>query len=126
MTGKKDKKKTADALDILHRRHYKGRPERLAALEHERLNAEIAHALYRLRTSAGMTQKELAEKIGTRASAISRLENADYGGHSLAVLNKIAAVFKGRLTLSIIPAQSSRSYLMSPSGEKISKEHVLA
>lgn len=69
-----------------------------------------------------MTQAELAEKIGTKASAISRLENADYNGHSLSMLVKIVAVFMGKLSMSIVPATPNRTYLRAPNGQKIAKE----
>ena len=36
------RKATSDALEIIHRRYYEGRPERLAALEEARANDLIA------------------------------------------------------------------------------------
>ena len=46
--------------------------------------------MYDLRAEAGLTQKQLAERIGTRQSVISRIEDADYDGHSLDTLERIA------------------------------------
>ncbi len=69
---------TSDALEILRRRYYEGRPERLAALEQERANADIAREIFALREKAGLTQKELAGLVGTTPSVICRLEDADY------------------------------------------------
>lgn len=60
------------------------------AVEQESFNADIAQKVYGLRTAAGLTQKQLAQKIGTHQSVISRLEDADYTGHSLALLRRIA------------------------------------
>lgn len=85
------KKKTSDALDIIHRRHYAGRPDRLANLEEERQNAAIARKLHALRTTAKLTQRELADRVGTTTSVISRLEDAEYEGHSLTMLRRVAA-----------------------------------
>ena len=51
----------------------------------------MAGLVHDLRTQAGLTQKELAARIGTTPSVISRLEDADYGGHSLSMLRRIAA-----------------------------------
>ena len=79
------RKPTTDAVEILHRRYYEGHPERLATLEEERANAEIARKIYTLRTKAGLTQRQLAKRVGTSASAICRLEDGDYEGHSLVV-----------------------------------------
>ena len=47
--------------------------------------------LYALRSRAGFTQEQLAERVGTTTSVISRLENADYEGHSLSMLRRVAA-----------------------------------
>ena len=71
-------KKTADAVEILHRRYINGDKKREAELEEERLHARVARQIYDLRCGAGLSQKELAEKLGTTQSVISRLEDADY------------------------------------------------
>jgi DNA-binding XRE family transcriptional regulator len=101
----KRRKPTTDAVEILHRRYYEGRPERLAALEEERANAEIARKIYALRTKAGLTQRQLAKLVGTSASAICRLEDADYEGHSLAMLRRIAAALDKRVEIRFLPAK---------------------
>jgi DNA-binding XRE family transcriptional regulator len=101
----KKRKPTTDAVEILHRRYYEGRPERLAALEEERANAEIAHKIYALRTKAGLTQRQLAKLVGTSASAICRLKDADYEGHSLAMLRRIAAALDKRVEIRFLPAK---------------------
>jgi DNA-binding XRE family transcriptional regulator len=101
----KQRKPTTDAVEILHRRYYEGRPQRLSALEEERANAEIARKIYALRTKAGLTQRQLAKLVGTSASAICRLEDADYEGHSLAMLRRIAAALDKRVEIRFLPAK---------------------
>ena len=101
----KTRKPTIDAVEILQRRYYEGRPERLAALEEERANADIARKIYRLRTKAGLTQRQLAKLVGTSASAICRLEDADYAGHSLAMLRRIAAALDKRVEIRFLAAK---------------------
>ena len=101
----KKPKPTTDAVEILHRRYYEGRPERLAALEEARANAEIARKISTLRTQAGLTQRQLAKLVGTSASAICRLEDADYEGHSLAMLRRIAAALDKRVEIRFLPAK---------------------
>ena len=96
MTGKE---KTSDAVQILRNRYVKDDPERKASVEAERVNAQVARMIYDLRNDAGLTQKELAELVGTTQSAISRLEDADYEGHSLSMLNRIAEALKQRMTV---------------------------
>ena len=43
------------------------------------------------------------EFVGTTASVISRLEDADYEGHSLAMLNRIAAALNKRVKIEFVP-----------------------
>jgi transcriptional regulator with XRE-family HTH domain len=93
---------TTDAVEIVHRRLYEGKPQRLKGLEEARANDEIARKIFGLRTKAGLTQAQLGKLIGTTASVICRLEDADYEGHSLAMLRRIAAALiksKGRDSL---------------------------
>ncbi|HEY3267121.1 MAG TPA: helix-turn-helix transcriptional regulator [Armatimonadota bacterium] len=79
------------ASRILRKRLLAGRPERAADIECERVNADVAQMVYDIRKEAGLTQRALAKKVGTTASVISRLEDADYTGHSLNMLQRIAA-----------------------------------
>jgi ribosome-binding protein aMBF1 (putative translation factor) len=96
MAGKRGIR-TTDAVEILRRRFVDGDSEAEALLEEVRSEAEIARTIHRLRTQAGLTQRELAERVGTTASVISRLEDADYAGHSLAMLRRIAAALGRRV-----------------------------
>lgn len=75
------------------------------AYEQEALNAEIARRIFDLRTKAGLSQRELAERIGTSASAICRLEDADYQGHSLFLLKRIAQALDTRIEIHFVPAK---------------------
>ncbi|HET6384870.1 MAG TPA: helix-turn-helix transcriptional regulator [Armatimonadota bacterium] len=81
---------TTSASEIMRRQYVKGNPEREARIEAHRRNYEIADDIYRMRTEAGLTQQQLAELVGTSASAICRMEDANYEGHSLAMLHRIA------------------------------------
>ena len=103
----KKRKHTADAVAILHRRYFEGKPERLAELEEERANAEVARKLYALRREAGLSQRELAKLVGTTASVICRLEDADYEGHSLAMLRRIAAALRRRVEIRFVSERSA-------------------
>ena len=97
------KKPTTDAVEIIHRRHFAGRPHRLAELEEARASAEVARRIYDLREQAGLTQSQLAKAVGTTTSAISRLEDADYEGHSLSMLRRIAAALDKRVEIRFVP-----------------------
>ncbi len=101
------KRPTTDALEILHRRFYEGRPERIEALEEARANDDIARKIGELRTKAKLTQRELAKLIGTAPSVISRLEDAEYQGHSMAMLRRVAAALDKRVEIRFVPARKS-------------------
>src|SRR5262249_29867333 len=88
---------TTDAAAILDHRYFDGKPDMQALLERERENAEVAQKVYDLRIAAGLTQRELARRVGTTPSVISRLEDADYNGHSLTMLRRIAAAVGKRV-----------------------------
>jgi transcriptional regulator with XRE-family HTH domain len=88
-------------MEILRRRYVDGDAERLASLEEERLHARVARRIYDLRTRAGLTQAELAARVDTTQSAISRLEDADYEGHSLSMLRRIAEALGTRMNVNL-------------------------
>ena len=93
------KDKTQDAVSLLHGRYVKDDPERKAALQEERVNAEVARLIHDLRTAAGLSQQQLADLIDTTQSVISRLEDADYEGRSLSMLERIATALNQKLTV---------------------------
>lgn len=90
----KNNEKTTNGINILHRRYIGDNVERQESLESERVHAHVARTIYDLRKEAGLTQKELAKLIGTTQSVISRLEDADYEGHSVSMLSRIAHALK--------------------------------
>jgi predicted transcriptional regulator len=56
----------------------------------QRVNNQDARLIVQVRTEAGLTQKQLADLIHTSQPAIARLEDAEYDGQSLSMLQKIA------------------------------------
>jgi ribosome-binding protein aMBF1 (putative translation factor) len=100
---------TGDTIEIMHRRYYEGKPGRIAALEEARADDEVARKIYQLRTQAGLSQRELAKLVGTTASVICRLEDADYEGHSLPMLRRIAAALDRRVEIRFIPLRRKSS-----------------
>ncbi len=99
----KTRKVTYDAVEILHRRYFENKPKMLKLLEAERVKADIAHKIYNARIQAGLSQRDLAHLVGTTASVICRLEDADYQGHSIAMLRRIAAALSQRLEIKFVP-----------------------
>ena len=100
---------TSDAIETMHRRYYEGRPERVEALEEARADDEVARKILQLRTNAGLSQRELAQLVGTTASVICRLEDADYEGHSLPLLRRIAAALHRRVEIRFMPLRHKPS-----------------
>ncbi|HEX7878350.1 MAG TPA: helix-turn-helix transcriptional regulator [Candidatus Eisenbacteria bacterium] len=69
----------------------------------------MARAIFDLRSGAGLTQAALAKRIGTSPSVISRLEDADYSGHSLALLRRIAEALDRQLEVQFVPRRRPRT-----------------
>ena len=67
----------------------------------------MAQLIYAARTKAGLPQAQLAERIGTKQSVISRLEGADYEGHSLNGLHRIASALGLRLEIGFISSSKA-------------------
>ena len=81
--------KTSNALNILRRR-YGNDPELQKLVEEERAAASMSRAIYDARKRAGVSQQELARRINSSQSAIARLEDGDYDGHTVAILGRVA------------------------------------
>jgi ribosome-binding protein aMBF1 (putative translation factor) len=99
------RKPTSSALELLDR--LVGNDSQLRAMiAEERVNTQVAREIHELRTSRGLSQKELAELVGTRQSAIARLEDADYEGHSLRMLRRIADALNAHLSVHLVPDEA--------------------
>ncbi len=68
---------------------------------------EFITGFHELRAAAALTQTRLARLIGTTASVICRLEDADYEGHSLVMLRRIAAALNQRVEIRFVPIRRS-------------------
>lgn len=106
---KKESKPTDDAVEILHKRLVKNDPEKIAELDKIRADNDVARKIYNLRTKEGLSQRAFAKRVGTTASVICRLEDSDYEGHSLAMLNRIAAALDKRVEIRFVPIKKSRT-----------------
>src|SRR5262252_5657130 len=89
MTQKHPRKRTSSARRILRRIAGKD-PKVLDAIAEQKLNVRVAEMLLKAREAAQLTQAQVARLVGTTQSVISRLEDADYEGHSLTMLQRIA------------------------------------
>lgn len=80
--------------EILKKRKVKTAYEALAP------EFEIMAALIKRRLEKGFTQKELAKRVGTKQSAIARLESGTYNP-SLDFLKKVTHALDARLRITV-------------------------
>jgi ribosome-binding protein aMBF1 (putative translation factor) len=74
----------------------------LARMEKKALNQRIAVLVQTARLRAGLTQVELAERARTRQPVIARFEDPHYEGHSLSMLQRIAAALDLKVEVRLI------------------------
>ncbi len=97
------------ALQFAYDRYVGQDPELAAAFEEELAAADVASQIYKLRTRARLSQRQLAAKVGTTASVICRLEDSDYEGHSLSLLRRIAAALGRHVKIVLVPPARRRA-----------------
>jgi len=69
------------------------------------VNAMVAKLIYEARAQAGLTQRQLADLVGTKQPVNARLEDSGYEGHSLTMLQRIAKALGRRLEIRLGPAR---------------------
>lgn len=77
------------------------------------LAARLAAQIRRLREDRGWTQKELAERAGTKQSAISKLEDPGYGRYSLSLLFQLAKAFDIALDVGFVAFSAAAAKAVS-------------
>ncbi|MEH1810198.1 helix-turn-helix transcriptional regulator [Nostoc sp.] len=97
-------KKTNDALKII-KRMMKEDPELQEMVRESSINAQVSQIIYDARKEAGLTQQQLADLVDTTQSVIARLEDADYEGHSLSILARIAAALNQKVEIKMSPKE---------------------
>lgn len=65
---------------------------------------EVAYRLIELRRGCGLTQTQLARKVGISQQAVARLESLDYKGHSLQSLDRIAQACGKKVEVRFVEA----------------------
>ena len=63
---------------------------------------DVALKLAALRKESGLSQKELAQRVGTTQQQISRLESPSYEGHSLSMLRRFAEVLGATVHIELL------------------------
>ncbi|MBZ0271125.1 helix-turn-helix domain-containing protein [bacterium] len=83
-------------------------PQFAKVYEVESQKIDLAIELARIREKAGLTQRELAKRVGTTQSVIARMENPEYTGYSVRMLQRIAAGLGTRVKIAFEPAGKSK------------------
>lgn len=74
-----------------------------AAYQRELARLKLANQIAALRRSVGLSQAQLAERIGTKQAGVARMERASYSSFTVATLAKIAAATGARLDIRLTP-----------------------
>ena len=98
--------KNLDVVKCLHHQ-IEDHTEMKIMLHQARFQADAAQIIYDARTQAGLSQTQLAIQSGLSEETVNAIEEADYDGDLLQVINRIAGVLNLRLNLSLKPIQES-------------------
>lgn len=99
-TGRRATSDAVEILDALLGSDPTAREAADRALE----DAIVGQLIHDARQTAGLTQSHLARMVGTDQAVISRLEDADYHGHSLSMLRRIAEALGKKLEIRFVDA----------------------
>jgi len=97
---------TTDAAKILRKRLGEV-PNIDERVQLDKLNVRTAMLVYQVRTEAGLSQAELAKLANTSQPNIARLEDADYQGHSLSMLQRIAEALGKRIEIQMVESETA-------------------
>ena len=103
-------KRKKDDLDRLTEKLLKQDPSFQEEFDKAGQAWDIAFQIMDLRKKAGLTQKQLAELVGTKQSNIARIEDADYTSYTLTTLEKVTKALKAKLEIRIIPSRKSNQF----------------
>ena len=79
---------------------------------------DVALQLASLRKKSGLSQKELAKRVGTSQQQISRLESPSYEGHSLSMLRRVAEVLGATVHVEIQPQKHRKQIAVAEAKSK--------
>ena len=109
MSNRKTARKPSEVL-LDRIANAKDREEHRRGVAAARLRLELAQTVHELRERAGLSQSDLAARVGTKQPNISRLENGEVAGlPSLDLLGRVASALDGRLGVRIVrPRKKSK------------------
>jgi transcriptional regulator with XRE-family HTH domain len=74
------------------------------------LAIDIAVQFAALRERRGLSQREVAERLGRTQQAVSKIERPTHNGHNLARLKEAVAVLDAYLDVTIVPLEDAAAY----------------
>lgn len=89
--------------------------------EENKLENEVAKQIISLRKTLGLSQKELADKLNTKQSAISRIEKGEQN-ISIGLLEKIADALGVEVSVSLNFTQPNTPSAVNPVGQMNSEQ----
>ena len=69
--------------------------------EKEKRSLFLAYRILEIREKLGITQKELAKRMGTSQQAVARLESGEYEGFTIKTLEAVAEALGAELVVDI-------------------------
>lgn len=85
-------------------------PEFRKALDSLDAEFRLIESMIKAREEAGITQSELAKKIGTKQPALSRLERGGFRKATVETLGKIADALDSNLVIKLEPKRKGRAH----------------
>jgi transcriptional regulator with XRE-family HTH domain len=79
---------------------------------------DVALQIAALRKDSGLSQIELAKRVGTSQQQISRLESPSYEGHSLSMLRRVAGVLGASVKVKIYRQKATKTRAVAEGGAK--------
>lgn len=90
-----------------HKAELMKNPKFRKALEELQPEFDLMEKMIIAREKAGISQKELARRIGTKQSAIARLEGGGFNKATIETLRKIADALNFRLAIKLQPKREA-------------------
>lgn len=69
---------------------------------------DVALQIAALRQRAGLSQKDLAQRLHTSQQNVSRLESPSYEGHSLTMLRRVAEILDATVRVTLAPKRGAQ------------------
>ncbi len=97
-------------------------PDFAARFEHAGEAWDVGLQISALRRQAGLSQKDLAKLLKTSQQQISRLESANYEGHSLTMLRRVAEALHTRVRVVFEPVTNQAKTHVAEDVERYDKK----